>query len=185
MSTRRGQPGARCGFTLVEAIATIVILGAVMAVCSRIISTATAAYTAGATRAELHAELSSAMERVMLELRSCSISTGGTFAPDISTVAADGLTWTTPSGTRQLSLTAGSVVLTTSGSAASLASGVTAFSVQTYDQSNTALATTLNGSECAPIRRIEITITAARQGVTETLRSRTFLRCTAQGFSSS
>jgi prepilin-type N-terminal cleavage/methylation domain-containing protein len=185
MNTHRRQLGGRRGFTLVEAIATIVILGSVMAVCARVISTATAAYTSSATRAEMHAELSSAMERIMLELRSCRIGTGGTFGPDISAVNAAGVTWTTPSGTRQLSVSAGSLILTMNGAGAPLAMDITSFSVQAFDQSNTALSATLNGSECVPIRRIEITISATRQGVTETLRSRTFLRCTAMGFSAS
>lgn len=179
------HPKHRRGFTLVEAVATIVILGSVMAVCARVISAATSAYTSASTRAELHSELTVAMERMMFELRSCRISQGGTFAPDVSSVGANSIVWNTPSGSRGLSVSGGSLLLTIDGTAATLMTGVTSFAVQTYDQSNIALGSTLNGTECVPVQRVEITLTGTRQGIVETLRSRIFLRCTAQGFSTS
>lgn len=63
------RPSRRRGFTLVEAIATIVILAVVMGVASRLVHAGADAYTAGSVRAEMHAQLSSAMDRITSELR--------------------------------------------------------------------------------------------------------------------
>jgi len=58
---------------------------------------------------------------------------------------------------------------------------VTAFTVQTYNESNTALSATLSGAACDPIRRIMVTITTQRAGVTQTLRTKLFVRSTMEG----
>lgn len=181
MTRPRAQSPARRGFTLIEAITTIVILSVVMAVCSRLISTASAAYTGSATRAELHAELSTAMERVMLELRSCRTDPGGSAAPDISSARADSITWTTPAGDRVLSRSGSSLLLSIDGTSCTLASNITSLAIQTYDLDNEELDSTLDDDECQEVQRVQVTLTAQRSNITESLRSRVFLRCVASG----
>lgn len=181
MHTWPPTSASRRGFTLVEAIATIVILGVVMSACSRLISAATTSYASASTRAELHAELASAMERIMLELRSCQSDPGGSTTPDILAVRSDRITWTTPSGERTLSRSGSSLVLTASGSDCTLVAGITSLAIQTYDDQNEELDATLDEDECQEVQRVQITLTAQRLNITESLRSRVFLRCVAAG----
>ena len=67
------------------------------------------------------------------------------------------------------------------GAAAVLLSDVSSLAVQTYDESNAALAASLSGAACDDIRRVAVAITIERSGVTETLRTKLFLRCTMAG----
>ena len=60
---------ARRAFTLIEAIATISILGAIGAVASSMVLSATAAWRDAAVAAQLHDELSTTLERIAKELR--------------------------------------------------------------------------------------------------------------------
>ena len=62
-----------------------------------------------------------------------------------------------------------------------LLSGVTACTVSTYDEDNTLLAATLGGAGCDDIRRVQLDITVARNGITERLRSKVFIRSTMIG----
>ena len=67
------------------------------------------------------------------------------------------------------------------GAAVVLLSDVTALSVQTYDEDNTALAATLTGAQCDPIRRVYVEVTMQRSGVSQSLSSKVFLRSTMRG----
>jgi hypothetical protein len=67
------------------------------------------------------------------------------------------------------------------GTSAVLQTDVTAFAVQTYDESNATLAASLSGSGCDPIRRVQLTLTAQRHGVTQSLRTKLFIRETMVG----
>ena len=58
---------------------------------------------------------------------------------------------------------------------------VASFSVQAFDESNNALPATLSGSGCDAIRRLQITITLQRHGVSHTLRTKLFLRALMEG----
>ena len=132
-----------------------------------------------ATQAQLHAELSIAMDRITRELHNINLKSGSSVAPDISSVTASSIAW---NNNYSLSLSGGRVMFVDNGSASAiLLDNVTAFSVQTYDESNTALSASLSGSGCDPIRRIQVQITLVRAGVTETLRSRLYLRGTMEG----
>jgi len=169
------------GFTLVEAIATITIIATIMAVVSRVIFVSVDAYAAATTRAELNAALSSAMERVCAELRQIPLVSGGSAAPDLASVSATSITWSTNS---TLALTRSNLTLAIAGgSASTLLNNVTALSLTCYDESNAALAATLSGSACTPVRRVEITLSSQRDGITETLRTRVFLRSQIAGSS--
>jgi prepilin-type N-terminal cleavage/methylation domain-containing protein len=174
--TRPGA-GRRRGFTLVEAVATIVVLGALGTAASSILLSATDSYLDAATAAQLHSEASIAMDRAVREVRKIALDSSATsIAPDIDSVTASSITWDT---TSSLSLSGTNLMLAVSGGAAAvLQSDVTAFTVQTYNESNTALGTSLSGSGCDPIRRVSLTITVSRGGVTHTVRSKVFVRST-------
>lgn len=170
----------RRGFTLVEAIATIVILAIIGSIASVIILTAVDGYVDAATTAQLHIEASTAMDRIVRELRRVGLDGGAVgVAPDINDVTPTSITW---GANGELSLTGNKLQLTTSGPPlGDLLEDVSAFTIQTYDEDNATLAATLTGAACDPIRRIELGLTLQRSGVSTSLRTRLFVRSTMSG----
>lgn len=167
----------RCnGFTLVEMIATITVLSVIGTVASGIILHAADGYLDASTTAQLHSELSVAMDRAVRELRKIPLASG---VPAIDAVTATSITWSTD---YSLALSGNDLNLTLDGGAAAvLLSDVTALTIQTYDEDNAALAASLAGAACDPIRRIELNLTVERYGVSDSLRTRIFVRSTMSG----
>ncbi len=170
----------RRGFTLIEAIATIVVLAIIGSIASLIILNAVDGYNDAATTAQLHMEASTAMDRIVRELRKVGLDGGAAgVAPDINDVTPTSITW---GANGELSLTGNKLQLTTSGPPlGDLLDDVSAFTVQTYDEDNAALGATLTGAACDPIRRIELDLTLQRGGVSTTLRTKLFVRSTMSG----
>lgn len=169
----------RRAFTLVELIATMAILAALGSVISVIVSTSVNGYTRASTNAQLHSELSIALDRIDQMLRFIPPSAAGD--PDISSVTATSITWST---NWALTLSGTQLLLSEAGGPSSiLLKDVSAFSVTAYDQSNTALAASLSGGACDSIRRIRVSITLTRSGVSETLRTKVFIRSMMSGVS--
>lgn len=173
------HPVHRRGFTLIELISTIAVLAALATVSSGIIFAATDGYLQASTSAQLHTELSIALDRAVRELRNVPLDgDAGDVAPDIDSVTADSIAW---SDDNSLALSGSDLLLAIDGGAAVLLSDVTSFVVQAYDEDNNALAQALTGGECDDIRRVSMTISIERYGISETLRSKVFLRSTMQG----
>jgi len=170
----------RGGFTMVEAIATIVVLAVLGSVTSGIILQAVDGYTEASTQAQLHAEMSIALDRAVRELRKIPLDSGaGGIAPDVDDLSPTSVDW---EGDYHLGLTGGDLLMTINGGAQRvLMSDVSAFGVSAFDESNAALGATLSGAACDPIRRLELTLTASRHGVTATVRTRVYLRSTMEG----
>jgi len=179
--SRRNPPASAPAhaFTLFEAIATITIVAVVMAATSRIVFTATDGYASAVTRAELSNAASAALERITTELRNIPLRPAVDPAePDIDTVTATSMAW---SGSSSLSLSGTTLRLTSAGTTSTLLEDVSSLTIRACDQSNTALAASLSGSACSAVRRVEITLTLGKGGVSETLRTRIFLRCMSAG----
>lgn len=171
----------RSGFTLIELIATIVIIGAIGSVAALLVGSSIDSYVGAATRAQLHSELSVTLDRIDRELRKIPPENGGAVSSDLVSITPTLIQW---SGNHRFHLSLGRVYYTDGGGTARiLQENVTAFSVQAFNESNTALAGTLNDAACDAVRRLLITITVQRSGVTETLRTKVFLRSTMEGAS--
>ena len=174
------QRGLRSGFTLVELVATIVILAAIGSIASNLILTSTDGYVDAATSAQLHTEASIGLDRIVRELRKIELDDAASeVAPNIDSVTAASIAW---NDNCNLTLTGSNLMLVDNGAAAAvLLSDVSSFSVQAFDADNTAMASTLNGAECDDVRRILITLTLQRAGVSEILRTKLFIRSTMVG----
>ncbi len=184
---RRRGGGSRRAFTLVEVITTLVVMSLISGAASRILFQAFSALNDASTRCDMHDQVGSAMERVTSELHTIAIKAASSPAtPDITACTATSISFNNTTTTRTISLT-GSTLLV-SGSAKSnsiIATNVSAFTIQTYDGSNTALAASPSAAQIATIRRIQITITATTNGVSDTLRTKVYVRCMSLGSGSS
>ncbi|GEM_PF-853618 len=167
-------------FTLVEMVATITIIATLITVVSPLILTSMDSYASSAIRAEMVSASSTCLERVTAEVRQIPLRAGQSSAkPAVDSVTSSSIMWSTNSS---IELSGTDLQLTIAGGTPRLLlSNVAGFVVQTYDESNTALAALLSGSACDAIRRVQFTITVTRGGVTETLRTRVFLRCMRSG----
>ena len=181
--THRARHRRGGGFTLVEMIATISILGALSAAASGIILSAWNLHNAAVTRINTANVLSGAMERITGELRNIEILAASSPAtPSISAMTATSITFTVNGSSRAISHSVTNLLL--SGAAASnavLASNISSFTIQGFNASNVAVSASPTPAEIATIRRIQITITGTSGTVTETIRTKVFIRSMASG----
>ncbi len=156
------------------------IIATLGSVASTLVYSAIRSYTDASTGAQLHSEVSIAMERMVRELRRIEEDSALPGAqPRISSVSPTSIAW---NGNWSLSLNGTDLELVEAGGMARvLQSGVTAFSIQTYNDANAALPGTLLGPACAVIQRIQLQLTASRQGATTTLRTKLFVRAVMDG----
>lgn len=178
------KSGSRHGFTLIEAITTIVLLSILGMFGSLIILNNTEGYIDASTRSQLHAELSISLDRIVRELRKIELDSGAAgVAPDIDSVTATSIAWRDADGAAySLTLSGANLLLVVNGGASNvLLSDVTGLTLGTYDENNASLAASLSGVACDPIRRVEISITLTRRGVSETLGTKLFIRSTMSG----
>lgn len=171
----RTRGSTRGGFTLVEAIASMVILAVIGSLMSALIVRAGDSYARTAVAGRLQSQLGAAMTRVHHELISIPRRAGGgTPAPDITSIAPAAITFR---GNWSLSLVNGELMLSEAGATAQpLLRDVTAFQVRALDALGVQLSENLSGSAVDAVRRIQVTITVAANGQSETLRTRAFIR---------
>lgn len=180
MTLRRPRTrGHRRSFTLVESIATIVVLAIVSSVSSGIILQATDGYVDATTKAQLHAEVSMAMDRMVREIRKIPLDTGATgVAPDVSLFTSSLINW---DANNSITLSGSDITLKLNGTPRVLISDVTAFTLTALGEIENDLGGPLGGAACDPIRRIEIDLTVQRYGADARVRTRVFIRSTMAG----
>jgi len=181
MSPRRAafRAMSRRAFTLVEAIAALVIISVLGSIGSRLVYSAVTAVRDGSDRAELHAEACNTMETLVSTLRDAARTASG--GANITSVTPTSIAYNT---TQTIALSGTTLTFTDTaqgGSVQPMLRNVSSFAIQCYDQDGTALATSLSGSGIDPVRRVQITVTVSKNGLSETLRTRVFLRNTMQG----
>jgi prepilin-type N-terminal cleavage/methylation domain-containing protein len=183
MITRRGVIAGRTvrrAYTLVELVATIVVLAIVGSISSFMVFNSTQGYREATVTAQLHAEASVAFDRVVRELRKMDLddAAAGT-APDIESIDTSSITWNDNS---TLALSGTDLMYTESGGTPAVLLGdVSAFTLQAFDESESTVVLPAAAAACDPIRRLSAEITVTRAGVSETLRTRLFLRATMEG----
>jgi prepilin-type N-terminal cleavage/methylation domain-containing protein len=186
MIDRRIHPRCRRAFTLIESMATVSVLAVLGSIASFLILDAVDGYTDAATSAQLHAELSIAMDRAMREIRKIELDTTASgVAPDITSInaAGDNIQWNdSVNGACSLYKTGANLMLDVSGSGAAVLLGdVTAFSVKAHKEDDSEMVNPVSGGDTEDIRRIALNLTVQRNGVSESLRAKVFIRSTMSG----
>ena len=184
--TRRCR--VRSGFTLIESIATIVMLAILGSIASFLVVDAVDGYVSASGSAQLHAEASLAMDRMMRELRKIELDPAldPTVAPHIDAVTANSIDWWEEGvGAHSLSWsgTAGDPLMLAIDAAAAiiLIDDITGFTVSTFDAANLGLPAVPNAAERETIRRIAVVLTIQRSGITQSVQTKLFIRSTMSG----
>lgn len=172
-----GRP-RRCAFTLVEAITAITIVSVIGLLSTFVLTDTVDAYANASTRSELHLELSVALDQATRQLRSIPQDiSASSLAPDISNIESSSIDF---GASGSLSLNGSDLVLTRPGQApATIMPNVVTLDITAFDESNLSLTLPRSGAACDPIRRLAISITATQGTLTETLRTRLFIRSMA------
>lgn len=177
---------AQRGFTLVEAICTMCVLGVIGVISSRLVLSAGDQYLSASVHAELSNELSAAMERLVSQIRQVPIRPASAPpVPDLTGVTTNSIAWNDASGEACKVTLQGSQLIWTEGSqSAPLLEDVAQFSIACLDDDAAALPAALMGAETEAVRRISITMALQKSGVTESLRTTIFLRAATTGAAS-
>ena len=182
---RRALP-ARRAFTLIESVATITVLAILGSIASFVVLNAVDGYTEAVTSAQLHAEMSVTLDRITRELRRIELdSAAAGVAPDITSVTSSFIDWEdSDDDLYRILWSSGESALKLAidgGALAVLQTDVTNCVISTYDEDDVQRPWIISGVACDPIRRVQVELTCQRSGVTETLRTKIFLRPTMSG----
>jgi prepilin-type N-terminal cleavage/methylation domain-containing protein len=178
---RRRLSAAVRGFTLIEALASIVILATLGSGVAAVMLRGAETFSAASIDSRVHSQLSASIAAIDRVLREIPIRSDG-LGPDLTQVTSSGLQWNTSGGEASLAISNGQLMLDQgSGSAAALMTGVTSLSVQAFDENNGQLTGSLGGSAVYPVRRLLVSVTASENGREQSLRCKVFLRCMALG----
>ena len=185
MTVRTSQPGRRRrGFTLVESMATIVVLGVLGSTASFLILDAVDDYMDASLTAQLHAEMSIALDRAMREVRKIELDGAAAgVAPNITSMTWVWLQWEDAAANAyQLGKSGSELRLEVAGGGLStLLTDVTALNISIFDEDNVNIGPICAAASCDPVRRIVFDVTTQRNGVSESLRFKVFIRSTMSG----
>ena len=174
----------RRGFTLVESMATIAVLGVLGSSASYLVLDSVDGYMDATTSAQLHAEMSIALDRVIREIRKIELDDAAAgVAPNISLISATALSWQDSSSNSYRFAMVGSElqIEVAGGGLSTLLTDVTSLAISIFNESNVDIGPACAGAACDPVRRIVVDVTTQRSGVTESLRFKVFIRSTMSG----
>ncbi len=158
------------GFTLIELVMTMVLIGVIAYIVASAMSTGLKAYFTTDFRKEALDQARIAMERMTREIRNVKSNT------DISTANATTFTFVDTSGTTiSFALNAGNINRT-SGATNTLAAGISSAGIFTYVLSTGATTQSPVPAEILLIKRVKIDITATKNTESVTLQSEVWPR---------
>ncbi len=158
------------GFTLIELVMTMVLIGVIAYIVASAMSTGLKAYFTTDFRKEALDQARIAMERMTREIRNVKSNT------DISTANATTFTFVDTSGTTiSFALNAGNINRT-SGTTNTLATGISSAGIFTYVLSTGATTQSPVPAEILLIKRVKIDITATKNTESVTLQSEVWPR---------
>ncbi|MFG0283450.1 MAG: type II secretion system protein [Phycisphaerales bacterium JB039] len=165
---------ARRGFTLVEAIVTITVLGILGSVASLTLAEAVAQYADSATAGRLYQEANDTMERIAAEIR--QIPPAGQGGPAITRLEPDRLQ---AQGGWSLQLIGAGLRLHDQGPPGVIQTDVSDFRLTAFDEAGDQLPASVSGPQTSDIRRIGVSLTLSRDGIEASLATTVFIRSTA------
>lgn len=165
----------RRAFSMIELVATMSVIGIVSGIATLILLNASDGYLHARTINEVHADASVALDRIVRELRDIQRDeSAADDAPDIDSLHASEITW---GDDNTIFLSGSDLMLSRNGLAASvLLADVSTLTFEAFDEHSDPIALPIAGGACDPVRRLAITLTVTRNGASETLRTRVFLR---------
>lgn len=169
----------RRAFTLIEMIASLVVLAVLGSVASSLLMTATDGYVGSSVHGQMHVELSVGMDRAVRELRRIPAdATAPVRSPHIDSVSTTSITWRDDaSNACALTLTGEELRLTVDGEQpAALLRDVASFEIEAIRDDATQISLPVADAACDVIRQVVLCVTLTRDGESETLRARVFLR---------
>ncbi len=170
----------RRGLTHIELIASITIMSVLATVGSGLIWQGVVACRGASCAPQVHSEACAALERLVREIRCIELRPGeATPAPNIASMSATSMSWNSGDA---LALDGTDLLLTEDGGTPRvLLRNVQSLVLDATDQSGVTLALPRNGSACDSVRSISITLSVAREGVSDTLRTSVFIRSLVTG----
>jgi len=157
------------GFTLVEIVITIVLIGILSGIAAMIILQGVRAYSGEQSRSDVHYQARIAMERMTREIRSARLAseTGTVISGAITGNPTSSFIFTDLSGgTIRYSLSGADLMRTTGGMPVLLAQGITSLEFRHYDKAGAPTLTAAN------LWVVELGLVAQQGGETLDLRTR-------------
>jgi hypothetical protein len=165
-------------------MATVVVLGTLATFATVALVDTVDNYQKAAMQAQLHAELATALDRIARDMRAITLDPNEPGSvPYIAFFSnTTGVLWKDDADLTWGPFLTGDDLDYWSESASNLIlDDVAAVTFTAYDEDDTQLGAVLVGAQLHPVRRLEVDLTMTRDGVTQSLRTKVFLREFVEG----
>ncbi|MFG0331089.1 MAG: type II secretion system protein [Phycisphaerales bacterium] len=176
MSTPRVRTSRTRAFTLIETLSVIVVLGILGSITATLLIENVDAFSDASVHSRIHADGSVTLDRIVRGIRAIDPDPADSDAPYITVAESGRLEW---ENGKVLERTGTTLSIQTDGANLDvLATDVTAFSLAYFDEDNAALLSggAVPAADLPTIRRVSISLTITRDGRSESLRTRVFIR---------
>jgi len=171
----------RRGFTIVELLAAMSIVGVASVATTAVAVSAVATLRDASVSWSLHQDAAAALDRMSLDLRGLA-QNSSTQGPDVTSISGNAIITATGLTYRFIDASASApgrieVIESSSSGPVTLVASATSMSIVVQDGAGAVLTLPMTSAAAASsVRRIVITLSVARAGVTETLRTTVTIR---------